>query len=124
MPAPQAPGEPDGAHSRRTAPWKIIGFTLLQYALLGRVIRHTRQSNAQATLIAPSAYWWPLLAPYLQTSRYLELGSCEEIHTHPADLSLPTHLLPRGQLLAIPHLAGPDIINGGPPADLLINQGV
>ena len=49
------------------------------YALIGRVIRHIRQSNALATFIAPkwsSAYWWPLLAPHLKTSRYLELGSC------------------------------------------------
>ena len=55
------------------------------YALLGRVIRHIRQSNAQATLIAPkwpSAYW-SLLAPYLKTARYLELGTCTAVLTYP-----------------------------------------
>ena len=74
------------------------------YALLGRVIGHFLHSDAQATLIAPkcpSAYWWPLIAPQLMTSRYLELGSCAEVFTYHSDLPLPDHLLPRGQLFAI-----------------------
>ena len=71
------------------------------YALLGRVLRHILQCNAQATLIAPkwpSASWWSLLAPHLPRLRYVELA---DVVIYPPDLPIPATSLPRDQLLAI-----------------------
>ena len=74
------------------------------YALLGRVLRHILQCNAQATLIAPkwpSASWCSLLAPHLPRLRYVDLGACADVLIYPLDLQIPATSLPRGQLLAI-----------------------
>ena len=71
------------------------------YALLGRVLRHILQCNAQATLIAPqwpSASWWSLLASHLPRLRYVELA---DVVIYPPDLPIPATSLPRDQLLAI-----------------------
>ena len=93
---------PANGHSRRTTLWKIFGFTHIMhysaasFAVFCQATRWQRSSPRNGRLFLVGALCF---APdHIKTSR---VRIVRGILTHPNDLPLQAHLLPRGQLLAL-----------------------